>query len=301
MGQDQGNGVPSTGTCSESTETIESPQTTRQGDVYWRMPLSFGPYPGPRQDCHGLIQNTQHSTFATTSVKFKTSRTLLQNLLPSASYQFASSSTFAFASYSQTTLDKMDWLGGKGYNYLGLYLHGVQYTKKDGSILNGDYLVVMWEDLTDPILSGREELGFPKLYSEIDVEETAQTWSMKATWRDTTWIRLELKELQVGNNPASTAPADNLFVYKYVPATGKRGIADVEYPVCLPTPRGAQVSQSQYTSTGSITVDPHTLKALPTMHHIATRLAELPVHEIVGGTVTRGTGVSDFSSAYRIE
>ena len=29
------------------------------------------------------------------------------------------------------------------------------------------FLVVLWENLTDPILTGREELGFSKIYCEI--------------------------------------------------------------------------------------------------------------------------------------
>lgn len=31
----------------------------------------------------------------------------------------------------------MEWLGGSGYNHIGLYIHGVEYVKKDGEILSG--------------------------------------------------------------------------------------------------------------------------------------------------------------------
>lgn len=104
-----------------------------------RMPIAFGPMPGPRQTTEGLPRQATESTFKTASIKFKTSRTLLQNLFPpnSSSYRFKSPGTVAYASFSQTTLNKMEWLGGSGYNHLGLYIHGVEYVKKDGEIISG--------------------------------------------------------------------------------------------------------------------------------------------------------------------
>jgi len=31
----------------------------------------------------------------------------------------------------------MEWLGGSGYNHLGLYIHGVEYVKKNGDVISG--------------------------------------------------------------------------------------------------------------------------------------------------------------------
>lgn len=128
-----------------------------------RMPIAFGPMPGPRQTVFGKSRESTESTFTTgkhhlinslpfqffetkhsliilaASIKFKTSRTLLQNLFPpnSTSYRFKSPGTVAYASFSQTTLNKMDWLGGSGYKHIGLYIHGVEYVKKNGDIISG--------------------------------------------------------------------------------------------------------------------------------------------------------------------
>jgi hypothetical protein len=271
-----------------------------QAKVYRRMPISFGPHPSPRQDVHGRDQESSHSNFVTATVKFKTSRTLLQNLLPTSAYTFVAPDDFAYASYSVTTLDNMDWLGGKGYNYCGFYLHGVQYKKTDGSVLNGDYLAVMWENLTDPILTGREEVGFPKLYSEIDIERTPSTWKMRSSWQDATYLTLELGDLEACQIPDQPSN-DGVFLYKYIPATGKRGFADAEYPICAPPNLGSNVKTFQSTPNCSIKVDPNDDRALPTLHHIVSRLAELPIYEIVGRSVAEGTGVDDVAAAYRIE
>lgn len=103
------------------------------------MPVAFGPMPGPRQTILGVPRESTESTFTTASIKFKTSRTLLQNLFPhsSSSYRFQSPGTVAYASFSQTTLNKMEWLGGSGYKHLGLYIHGVEYVTKDGDVISG--------------------------------------------------------------------------------------------------------------------------------------------------------------------
>lgn len=271
-----------------------------QVKAYRRMPISFGPSPSPRQDFEGNSHQTGGSTFVTTTIKFKTSRALLSRLLPTPAYSLEGKGAFAYASYATTTLDKLDWLGGKGYHYLGFYIHNVQYEKRDGSILKGDYLAVMWEDLTDPILTGRDEVGFPKLYSEIHLDETDTSWTMEASWRSATYITLQLHSPQPGELPAPNSN-DGVFVYKYIPATGMRDCADVEYPVCAPVEPGRNIKEFKTTSDCSIRVHSHNQKALPTLHHIVSRLEELPVHEIELGSIASGTGVDDVSTAYRIE
>ena len=86
-----------------------------------------------------ISRQSIHLSCFQASIKFKTSRTLLQNLFPpnSTSYRFKSPGTVAYASFSQTTLNKMDWLGGSGYKHIGLYIHGVEYVKKNGDIISG--------------------------------------------------------------------------------------------------------------------------------------------------------------------
>jgi hypothetical protein len=31
----------------------------------------------------------------------------------------------------------MEWLGGSGYKHIGLYIHGVEYVKKNGDVISG--------------------------------------------------------------------------------------------------------------------------------------------------------------------
>ena len=195
-----------------STQKLRDWMYKKNPRVRWRMPTSFGPFPRRQQDTQGRTDAISYSTFVTRSVKFKTSRTLLQNMLPMPAFSFTAPGTFAYATYSQTTFDGVEWLGGKGYNSIEFYLHGVQYKKKDGTLLTGRYLAVMWEDLADSVMSGREELGLPKLFADIDVTESPSVSTVEASWRKAAFLTLELGNLEdVGISDDALKEADPAY------------------------------------------------------------------------------------------
>ncbi|KAG7291214.1 hypothetical protein NEMBOFW57_001226 [Staphylotrichum longicolle] len=283
----------------------------RKPNLYWRMPVSFGPFPGPRQTFEGVPRTATHSTFTTASIKFKTSRTLLENLFPSASFRFKSPGTVAYASFSQTTLNKMEWLGGTGYHHLGLYIHGVQYTKKDGEVLDGTFLPILFESLTDPIVSGREELGMPKLFCTIDLWRRETSYRIQAGWQGATFgsLALEgLREVDPAADKGTIGGEDDqgIFAYKYIPRVGERGKADVEHATFVPHAEESKVVPSTVqrvykADKASLSFDGLDWEALPTLHHVVSRLAEIPVYEVIGAKVVEGVGVPDVSSARRID
>lgn len=279
--------------------------------LYWRMPISFGPFPGPRQTFTGKPRDATDSTFVTASIKFKTSRTLLQNLFPSTSFRFKSPGTVAYASLSQTTLNKMEWLGGSGYRHIGLYIHGVQYVQKDGTVRDGTFLPLLFESLTDPIVSGREELGMPKLYCSVDIWKRTNSYRIQTGWQGVQFgsFTLEgLKETDPGASKGTIGGEDDegIFAYKYIPKVGDRGQADVQHATFVPHAEESKVVPSKVlklftAEKASFEFDPHDWEALPTLHHVISRLAEIPVYEILGGKVVEGVGVPDVSSARRID
>ncbi|OAA39915.1 FAD binding domain protein [Beauveria brongniartii RCEF 3172] len=112
----------------------------------WRMPVSFGSASGPRQSLLGSARrwSNKGSSFSPDSV--------------------------AYALYVHTSLQNLDWLGGKGHDYFAFLLHGIVYREKDGSTVTGSFVAVMWRNLTDPIMTGREELGCPKLFCDLGVQ-----------------------------------------------------------------------------------------------------------------------------------
>ncbi|KAF9895078.1 hypothetical protein FE257_004707 [Aspergillus nanangensis] len=298
-----------------STQILRKHLWSQGPRKYWRQPVVFGPMPGPRQDCEGLDRagKSLRSTFQTASIRFKTSRTLLQNLLPNESYSFSGPSTVAYASFSQTKLDNMDWLAGGGYRHLGLYIEGVQYKKANGEIVKGTYMPILFESLADPIVSGREELGMPKLYSAIDACERSQSYHLETSWEGAVWGRFHwegLEEVDPGTEQGSMTgePSDGILVYRSLPQVGRdqKGLAEAEYPVVVPFAEESKVVPSKVTRVrrakkASFKVSGLDWESLPTLHHVIERLAEIPVDEIVSAKVVEGEGVPDVSSARRLE
>ncbi|GKT42347.1 FAD-dependent monooxygenase OpS4 [Colletotrichum spaethianum] len=285
---------------------------SKKKDLYWRMPIGFGPFPGPRQDFYGRRQPSElDRTFKTISIKFLTSRTLLETILPTDSFRFKDPGTVCTASLSLTQLNNMSWLGGGGYNHLGLYIHGIEYVKHDGTSVNGTHLAVLFESLTDPIVSGREELGMPKLFCDIDVEHHATAARVRASWRGAKFVDISLKNLHqdVPETEKGTIGGEadyGILVYRYIPSVGEPGKADAEYACVVPHEEEARdvpatVHAVSRSSDASVKLEGHDWEKLPTLHHIAKFLAEMPIYGIVGAKVVEGTGVPNVSAARRIE
>jgi len=298
-----------------STQVLRKYLWSKNPHMYWRQPIVFGPMPGPRQDWYGndRAAKSLQSTFLSASIKFKTSRTLLQNLFPNDRYSFISPSTVARASFSQTTLSGMDWLGGGGYRHIGLYIHGVQYKKQNGEVIKGTYMPILFESLADPIVSGREELGMPKLYTAIDVHERKSSYRLQTSWQGAVWGNFELEDLEdqdPGMDKGTIGGEDDegILVYRYMPKVGRdsKGEAAEEYPVFVPHAQEGKIVPSSVTrvrrtKSAKVNIDGLSWEALPTLHHVVSRLAEIPIDEVIDAKITEGLGVPDVSSAQRIE
>jgi hypothetical protein len=297
-----------------ATQRLREWKWAQKPQTYWRMPIAFGPMPGPRQNHDGIVRQAEESTFVTASIKFKTSRTVLQNLFPPGikNFRFKSPGTVAYCSFSQTTLNKMEWLGGSGYSHLGLYIHGVEYEKANGEIVSGTYMPILFESLTDPIVSGREELGMPKLYTAIDTYRAAESYRINTSWQGSHWgnFRMEglkpISDLSGVTGKISGEDDDGILVYRYVPKVGKgyKGQAEAQYPVFVPYKEDVPQPQTKRVwkaSKATFKIDALDWDCLPTLHHILSRLQEIPIYEVMGAKVVEGTGVPDVGNAKRIE
>ncbi|KAI8632362.1 hypothetical protein F5Y19DRAFT_472390 [Xylariaceae sp. FL1651] len=285
---------------------------SKQPDVHWRMPVSFGPAPGPRQDVLGRWQtgHSEHS-FVTASVTFTTSRTYLETLFPTASFKFKSPATICTASISATTLDCMSWLGGGSYNKCGLYIHGVEYTKKDRTSIVGTYLAVLFMDVPDSIIPGREELGMDTTYCELDINRKPETYRLAASWRGAKFLDLSLKDLEIDDSSTEhgTVGGENdsgILTYRYISAVGEPSKADVEYACIVPhveepgtvVPQVKAVTRSM---NADIKFNAGDWKSLPTLHHIASGLAQIPIYGIASAQVVEGLRGAGIAACRRIE
>ena len=286
--------------------------------------------PGPRQNFQGIPYSPSLASppsSVTATIKFQTSATLLRTLFPNPSYRFVKSDTVAHASFSVQTLKNLPWLAGGSYDLLALYIHDVKYTKHSGESVQGSFCPVMFENLADPILSGREELGFPKLFSDINISDTETDSKARISWRGAEWAELQwsgLEEPAKGYESSAGfangqtdgeqyGPGDEnsqgLFVHKCVPVSDMRDRqkqrADTEYDLFFPSWFGAvgdpNTIKRRKAKHAKLQIRNLGFQKLPTIHHIVERLAEVPLFEVVEATIVEAKGVADTLGAQRLD
>jgi hypothetical protein len=285
--------------------------------------------PSPRQDHYGRRRPADDSAFTTWSVRFKSSATYLKTLFPTPQFSFYKPGNVAEATFSCTELRDVKWLGGGGYKFFGLWIHGVQCEKKDGSKIYGSFLAVLFEDLADPIVTGREELGMPKLFCNIDVEDKGAATNIRCSWRGAQFVDITIngpgqdaKEktnctggINGTNETDGHAPPNGpgsapqpkeqgTLVYRYIPSVGNPGVPDAAYSVFIE--KGSEtatrkVEKSLVGSGSELNFTAGTWDTLPTLNHIATGFSEIPIYEVVETKVEEGRGVDDVSHARRVE
>ena len=154
-------------------------------NAFNRMPLGFGPSPGPRQtDCGQPVKGWSTVSATTATITFRASKELLSSYLPHECFRIDSKNDNSFASISLTRLENLPWLDGRGYHHYGLYIHDV-VCKGKLETTRGKYLVVLFENRADPIISGREELGYAKLFCDLEdkLDLSKGHYSLTASWR----------------------------------------------------------------------------------------------------------------------
>ena len=151
--------------------------TFQPGKMY-RMPTHFGPATGPRQGPDGRkFANIDTPKNTNISISFLTDAAALKAMLPPCFTLDGEPIVTIFAKY----MTEIEWLAGRGYSMLGIRFPAAFNGVKDH--VRGSFLSVLWENLTEPILTGREELGFAKIYCELpDPTISPSTWHSTASW-----------------------------------------------------------------------------------------------------------------------
>ena len=206
---------------------------------WYRMPTHFGPRTGPRRGPDGKkFENIDYPKATRLSVRFLTNRDQLQKMLPEVFAVGAEPVVSVTMSYHT----EIPWLAGRGYNTLGVSFPAEFNGEADQA--RGSFLLVLWENLTDPILTGREELGFSKIYAELPPRRVYEDDThVMASWLGFKFMDMDLTNMEQvevqSPAPTSSQGQDNGVItgqmhYKYFPRTGEWGKADVSYAVITP-------------------------------------------------------------------
>lgn len=294
------------------------------GEMY-RMPTHFGPSTGPRRGPDGIkFENEDAPRSTSVSVRFLTDRDQVQELLPEG----FTVGEEPVVSVSATYIEEIPWLAGRGYNILGVSVPAEFHGEEDEA--RGSFLFVLWENLTDPIITGREELGFSKVYAELPPPRVFEDEThVTASWMGFEFLDMHLTHMEEvdlqepaddaedgddGDNGADGDGRDNgddgdsaeeadvltgQMHYKYFPRTpgpdGKWGEADASYAVI--TPSGGSNSRTLELQRGEGTVEFHEARweDMPTQYMIVNAFADLEVLEWRGATISKSVGGKDLS------
>jgi len=132
----------------------------------------------------------------------------------------------------------VDFMGGRGYRIAAVQVA----VKFDGlkDHLEGDHVLVMFENDTVPIIGGREQSGVPKIYADIPEFQIGADGNAKceaSVWGQTL-INLKTGPMQKTNALVRLAASKMInsrhwLTYKYIPSV--KGPPEVEYPMIFPS------------------------------------------------------------------
>jgi acetoacetate decarboxylase len=184
----------------------------------------------------------------------------------------------------------IDWLAGRGYTMIQLWWPAT--FKGNGDCVTGRFLAVMWENLADPIITGRGEVGQPKLFADIPEPRFAGgTYHCAASWMGFEFLDVSVTETTEANDPApQKPPLEGTLMLKYVPRTGEWGEAEVCEVTFTPIETPDLTVEWRKVATGTIAFRRAAWADLPTMHHVVNALANLPVVETRAASIARSRG-----------
>ena len=271
--------------------------TTREQKIFL-MPRSFGTAGGPRQAPDHADHRHSPTTFSRYVVRFLGRADQLGPLVP-AGLELRGEPVVQFQFFS---LIDVPWLAGRGYNILSMLIP-VRHGSAGGDTVDGQYQAVLWENLGDPIVTGREQMGHPKLYAQLPrPRHWNGTTYLRASWEDFTFAELELScaadpsREQIANIIAESGAG--LINHKFIPRTGDWGVADADYLTLTPLPGRSNLDDPQpmpsiKLGTGAIRFNAPDWQDMPTQYHIIQKLAALEQCSPLEAFIMEGTTYAD--------
>jgi hypothetical protein len=257
----------------------------------YRMPVSFGPAPGPRN----LPAEHRHRRYdkrtVTLTLSADTDADALARLLPRG---FAVEQP-ARLEISLMLLSEIGWLAGRGYNIVVVRIPA-RWSGEDE--VSGDFVPVLWESMAEPILTGRDELGWPKIFADIPAPLIDNgRWRAQASWEGFRFLDMSAGDFAPAEPPAAARP---MMFHKYVPRTGAWGEAEVDYFTVTGPDGAVPEAKSASIGGGEFEFRHARWEDMPTQYPIVNALADLPLMAFGRATLVETLGGGDVSGQRRL-
>lgn len=258
-------------------------------DRGYRMPTHFGPIPGPRQAPAGGPHPVDEGVRATIAwASFAADSDQVAAVLP-AGFEPSAEPDVTVEIKNMTNIG---WLAGRGYS-VATVTTGIRWTGA-GEPVDGRFKLVLWENAADPIITGREELGYPKLYAEIpELRFEGDTVTASASWDGFTFLELAVTGLVP--DAAALAPAGPSYHLKFIPRAGTMGEHDLNQVILTPPGQGPLRVAERLGGDGTAAFTTGTWQQLPTLVSVVDGLAALTLGPCIGAGLLRTEGGTDLA------
>lgn len=262
-----------------------------QPDRMYLMPTHFGPSISPRQGPDG-----QRFTYVDAPknyaifVNFLSNQEQLAALLPPG-FEVAGEPV---VTVSLTYMRELPWLAGRGYAMLGVTFPATYRGAQD--TVTGDFMTILWENMAEPIITGREELGFSKVYCDLPEPMTYDgTTHCIATWQGFKFLDIEVSNLRQPNQEEvaalmSSRKGEGVLHYKYIPQTGVWGTSEVAYATLTPSSASHQKPTKIQLGEGRIQFHQARWEDMPTQYMIVNAFHALEIVEYRGAMIMESVG-----------
>jgi acetoacetate decarboxylase len=260
--------------------------------TFTMMPLLLGPLPS--QD-HNIYAETE-----IVSLQYLTDAEAIPALLPKCFEPGNKPSVTVVFQDSKG----VDYLAGNGYRLLMIAV-SAKFTGEKHH-LEGNYVLVLFENAAIPIVLGRERLGLPKIYADITPLRILEDGHLRC--EASLW-----GHLLIGLDLAPPFKKQNLLVrkvagemmsrqpglgYKYIPPTTMDAPPDVDYPTAIYS--DYKFDQLWLGKAGSVYIGDPTAEDIGYFRPIIDAFQTIPVREVTMVSRSRGSMVIRNDKCHRL-
>lgn len=187
-----------------------------EDDLVYKMPVHFGGEPF-------YPVRTVYGDMTSITISFETDEEELLRIIPEDFDLISPTVNVQFAECRD-----IDWMSGGEYRLIQAGVP-VRYVKNTDPI-EGEYVLVIWENKACPIIGGREEDGMPKIFADIaSLRHFGDHWFSAASYESNTFLKIGLnRERELGEEELKLLNEHsrmNYFGWRHIPELGKAGAA----------------------------------------------------------------------------
>lgn len=283
------------------------------GKVYL-MPVFFGPTWCQQNPENGktFTSHYQPGVVNVVSLTYETDREVLEKMIPDC---YTLNDPFVNISVCEFT--NLGWLNGKTYSLINV--NCPVHFKGERDDLDGDLVLAMFENHCDPIVGGRETMGYGKLYCDIPpVQHCEGKYTALASAWDFNFMKLTIDVNQEAPDletlKANEARSAGKMHYRYFPDVMEKGEDPainftkpaIAYPTILPKwvkpadyPYPLRVPNVEW-CTGTVEWTAPAWGDWPTNGNVGAGLAALKVKRVLGAKHLVYDEPCEYATTYRL-